>query len=99
MTGCRGILSVDTKSLRDLLRRSTKNCDMQFANSDIFKENYSIDVYCTYLSTVDIVTSVTRPTLDRTLNMKSHGKHPRCVNNNGRNGSFFNVATSLDTSA
>ena len=24
--------------------RSSKNCDLQFANNDIFKANYSIDV-------------------------------------------------------
>ena len=24
-------------------RRSSKNCDLQFSSSDIFKENYSID--------------------------------------------------------
>ena len=28
-----------------LVRRSSKNCDLQFANSDRFKENYSIDYY------------------------------------------------------
>ena len=33
------VLSVDTNSLRPLPRRSSKNCNMQFANSDIFKEN------------------------------------------------------------
>ena len=37
------VLSVDTNSLRYLLRWSSKNCHLQFANSDIFKENYSID--------------------------------------------------------
>ena len=30
---------VDTNSLRHLPRRSSKNCDLQFANCDIFKEN------------------------------------------------------------
>ena len=37
---------VDTKNLRHLPRRSSKNCDLQFANTDRqldFKENYSID--------------------------------------------------------
>ena len=24
--------------------RSSKNCDLQFANNDIFKANYSIDI-------------------------------------------------------
>ena len=38
------MLSVDTYSMRHLPRRSSKNCDLQFANSDRFKENYSI--YC-----------------------------------------------------
>ena len=32
-----------TNSLRRLPRLSSKNCDLQFANSDRFKENYSID--------------------------------------------------------
>ena len=30
-------------SLRHLLRRSSKNCDPEFANTNRFKENYSID--------------------------------------------------------
>ena len=33
------MLSVDTNSLRHLPRRSSKNCDVQFANSDRFKKN------------------------------------------------------------
>ena len=37
--------SDDTNSLRHRPRRSRKNCDLQFANSDIFKENYSKDYY------------------------------------------------------
>ena len=37
------MLSVNTNSLRHLPRRSSKNCDLQFANSDRFKENNSID--------------------------------------------------------
>ena len=39
------LLSVDTNSLRHLPRRSGKNCNLQFANSDIilFKEKYIID--------------------------------------------------------
>ena len=37
------MLSVDTNSLRHLLRRSNKNCELQFHNSDRFKKNYSID--------------------------------------------------------
>ena len=37
------MLSDDTNSLRHLSRRSSKNCDLQFANTDRFKENYSID--------------------------------------------------------
>ena len=32
-----------TKSLRRVPRWSSKNCDLQLANSDRFKENYSID--------------------------------------------------------
>ena len=35
--------SVDTNSLRQLPRRLSKNCDLQFENSAVFKENYSID--------------------------------------------------------
>ena len=31
------------QSIRHLPRRSSKNCDLQFDNSDRFKENYSID--------------------------------------------------------
>ena len=31
------------RSLRHLPRRSSKNCDLQFANFDRFKENYSLD--------------------------------------------------------
>ena len=38
------VLSVDTNSLRRLPTQSSKNCDLQFANSDRFKENYSIDI-------------------------------------------------------
>ena len=37
------MLSDDTLSLRHLPRRSSKNCDLQFANSDRFKANYSVD--------------------------------------------------------
>ena len=37
------MLSDDTDSLRHLPRRSSKNCDLQFANTDRFEENYSID--------------------------------------------------------
>ena len=40
-------MSVDTHSWRHLPRRSSKNCDLPFANcdrqTDIFKDNYSID--------------------------------------------------------
>ena len=40
------MLSVDTNGLRHLTRRSSKNCDMQFANydrqTDRFKEKYKI---------------------------------------------------------
>ena len=35
--------SDDTISLRHLPRRSSKNCDLQFANNDRCKANYSID--------------------------------------------------------
>ena len=38
------MLSDETVSLRHLQRRSSKNCDLQFANSDRFKANYSVDV-------------------------------------------------------
>ena len=38
------MLSDDTISLRHLPRRSSKNCDLHFANNDRFKANYSIDV-------------------------------------------------------
>ena len=37
------MLSVNTNSLRHLPKRSSNNCDMQFANNDRFKENYRID--------------------------------------------------------
>ena len=37
------MLSDDTISLRHLPRQSSKNCDLQFANNDRFKANYSID--------------------------------------------------------
>ena len=37
------MLSNDTVSLRYLPRRSSKNYDLQFANGDIFKTNYSVD--------------------------------------------------------
>ena len=37
------MLSDDTISLRHIPRRSSKNCDPQFANNDRFKANYSID--------------------------------------------------------
>ena len=39
------MISVDMNSLRHLPRRSSKNCDLQFANCDRLKENYSIDEY------------------------------------------------------
>ena len=38
------MLSDDTISLRHLPRQSSKNCDLQFANNDRFKANYSIDI-------------------------------------------------------
>ena len=37
------MLSVDTNNLRHVPRRSSKNCDLEFANTDRLKENYSID--------------------------------------------------------
>ena len=37
------MLLVDTNSLRYLLRRSSKNFDLPFANGDRFKENFSTD--------------------------------------------------------
>ena len=37
------MLSDDTVSLRHLPRRSSKNSDLQFANGDRFKANYSVD--------------------------------------------------------
>ena len=41
------MLSADTDSLRHLPRRSSENCDLQFANADRqLKENYSIDDFC-----------------------------------------------------
>ena len=40
------MLSDDTISLRHLPRRSSKNCDLPFANNDRFKANYSIDEVC-----------------------------------------------------
>ena len=39
------MLSDDTVSLRHLPRRSSKNCDLQFANGDRFKANYSVDIH------------------------------------------------------
>ena len=39
------MLSDDMISLRHLPRRSSKNCDLQFANNGRFKANYSIDYY------------------------------------------------------
>ena len=39
-----GYASDDTNSLKHLPRRSSKTCDMQFADTDRFMENYSIDV-------------------------------------------------------
>ena len=38
-----GLLSVDTNSLRHVPKRSSKNCDLRFANIDRFKKNNSID--------------------------------------------------------
>ena len=38
------MLSDDTNSLRHLPRRSSENCDLQFANIDRRNENYSIGV-------------------------------------------------------
>ena len=40
------MLSDDTISLIHLPRRSSKNCDLPFANNDRFKANYSIDSVC-----------------------------------------------------
>ena len=43
-------MTVDTDSLRHLLRQLSKNCDLQFVNSDIqtgrLRENYSVDCNC-----------------------------------------------------
>ena len=38
MNSWQDVLPVDTNSLRHLPRRSSKSCDLQFTNSDIFKE-------------------------------------------------------------
>ena len=47
------MLSDDTISLRHLPRRSSKNCDLQFANNDRFKANYtSIDSKFTYFERI-----------------------------------------------
>ena len=47
-------MTVDTDSLRYLPRRSSNNCDLQFANSERFKENYSIDLtHCHQRKTLD----------------------------------------------
>ena len=49
------VLSVDTISfncLRHLPRQLGKNCDLQFANTDRFKENYSIDIYLMFINTL-----------------------------------------------
>ena len=48
------MLSDDTVSMRHLPRRSSKNCDFPFANSDRFKANYSVDMKL-YISRVVIL--------------------------------------------
>ena len=44
------MLSDDTNSQRHITRLSSKNCDLQFAKTDIFKENDSIDYSIDVLS-------------------------------------------------
>ena len=36
--------TIRTVRERHLPRRSSKNCDLQFANTDRFRENYSIEI-------------------------------------------------------
>ena len=50
-------VSDDTNRLRHLPRRSSKNCDLQFANFDRLKENYSIDIDMTCISLVVLPSS------------------------------------------
>ena len=50
VTGCTGSRYEQFVS-RHLPRRSSKNSDLQFANSDRFKKNYSIDVKTCYKQT------------------------------------------------
>ena len=53
-----GYASDDTISLRHLPRRSSKKCDLQFANNDRFKANYSIDyLFCVFFYHFDWVCS------------------------------------------
>ena len=60
------MLSVDTNSLIHLPRQSSKNCDLEFANTDILKENYSIDVESKH-PTFEIPT----PKINRTHGVRS----------------------------
>ena len=62
------MLSVDTNSLRHLPRRSSKNCDLEFANTDKLKENYSID------KNINKAVLGYWPVSDRIIMMKIQGK-------------------------
>ena len=46
------MLPDDTVSLRYLPRRSSKNYDLQIANGDRFKTNYSVDVMINSISNI-----------------------------------------------
>ena len=54
---CQSIRTV----FRHLPRQSSKNCDLQFANSDRFKENYSIDsiAHCITISHLVVILTTT----------------------------------------
>ena len=55
------VLSVGSNSLRHLPRRSSKNCDLQFASTDRLKENYSIDctlVICMWRVSLSVRTTM-----------------------------------------
>ena len=83
-----------TNSLRHLPRRSSKNCQLQFANGDRFKENCSIDTMCvrdTSLYSICLKHYVLiKGRIHACTFDKSDGKyHMRCLDGNRGNALWF----------
>ena len=84
------MLSDDTNSLRHLPRRSSKNCDLQFANFDRFMENNSIDIAgkVAYIITGYMIRELLPLTLDERIVMMP--KLSRCFPKVGGKKTFSN---------